>query len=193
MRNHTVTRFSCQEIFSDCFLRASLRPAVRSLGSQKLLRLSRLRGLPKPHPRPGLGLRHLFFPVFRRRGGLKRPQQTHRRTRHFIDCRLERGLVRLRRLVEPRDLPHELQRSGPHFVIRHRRFEVKQQLDISAHKISAHALRDSKMPDAPSHHRSAPDETLRPSPYPAAPPPDRSPLSPAPPLPSLLFQSSARG
>src|SRR2546422_9223100 len=49
---------------------------------------------------------------------------------------IERRLVGPRRLVEARELSHELERGSPDLLVGRGRVEVKQSLDVSAHSIS---------------------------------------------------------
>src|SRR2546427_7759962 len=49
---------------------------------------------------------------------------------------IERRLVGPRRLVEARELSHELERCSPDLLVGRGRVEVKQSLDVSAHSIS---------------------------------------------------------
>ena len=49
------------------------------------------------------------------------------------DRPLERSLVRLRGLLHPADLAHVLQRGGVDLVMRRRRLEVEERLDVPAH------------------------------------------------------------
>src|SRR3954465_14554552 len=51
----------------------------------------------------------------------------------FLDCRLERDFVCLRRLVESADFSHELQGRSANLVIGNRWVEVEKDFDISAH------------------------------------------------------------
>lgn len=80
---------------------------------------------------PGLG--SFFFAVPSRRGGLERLEQTLRAGGNFINCEIERGFVRTRRLIESGDLSYELERRVPNFIGRNGRIEIEKVLYISAH------------------------------------------------------------
>jgi hypothetical protein len=51
----------------------------------------------------------------------------------LIDGGVEGGFVRLRGLVEAADLPDELQRGVADLLLGHRRIEVEEVFDVSAH------------------------------------------------------------
>src|SRR4051794_14189850 len=91
------------------------------------------RSASEPLSRAGFRPRRLFLAVLRRRGRLQRTEQPVRDASDLIDSRIERGLVRPRRLVEAADLPDELQRRGEDLLLRHRGLKVKQRPDVSAH------------------------------------------------------------
>jgi hypothetical protein len=59
-----------------------------------------------------------------------------RSVRDFIDRAIESVLVRFRRLGETAQLPDELQRRRPNFIIRRRRSKIMQGLNASAHEES---------------------------------------------------------
>src|SRR5262249_14999081 len=71
--------------------------------------------------------------VARRPAGGERGEQAARRLGHLVDGTLERRLVGARRLAEPAQLAHELQRGGADFLLPRRRVEVKERTEISAH------------------------------------------------------------
>src|SRR5262249_34675424 len=73
----------------------------------------------------GLRLSGLFFTILRRRGGLKRKEQTLRHTGNFIDRRVEGSLVGFRRFGKSADFAHELQRSRANFLGSNRRVEIE--------------------------------------------------------------------
>src|SRR5437763_2837651 len=52
---------------------------------------------------------------------------------HVVDRAVERRLVRLRRRVEPTELPDEPQRSGADLLVSGGRIEIEKSFDISAH------------------------------------------------------------
>src|SRR4029077_2567476 len=78
-------------------------------------------------------LRCLFFTVLRSSCGFERMQETAGDRRDFVDGRLERRFIGLRRLVEAADLAHELQRGGADLFVGDRRIEVEKNSDVSAH------------------------------------------------------------
>ena len=88
---------------------------------------------PEPLGGPGFRFGRFFFAISGRRASFKRLEQSFRNRCHIFNCRQKRSLIGLRRLGEPADLPHKLQRSGPDFLVCHRRLEVKKNFDISAH------------------------------------------------------------
>src|SRR5690242_20237261 len=58
------------------------------------------------------------------------------RVRHLLDRTVERRLIDLGRPREAAQLAYELQRRSVDLVMRRRRFEVVQSLDVSAHDVS---------------------------------------------------------
>jgi hypothetical protein len=52
----------------------------------------------------------------------------------MIDCRQERALVGLRRLIETADLSHKLKRSSSNLFLSDWRIEVEESFDIPAHR-----------------------------------------------------------
>src|SRR6185503_7446411 len=56
-------------------------------------------------------------------------------SRDLVHGLVERGLVRLRRLRESRQLPDELNRRRADFLFRRRRVEVEQGANVSAHTL----------------------------------------------------------
>jgi len=85
--------------------------------------------------------RGLLLAVPRRCGGFERVEEASRNRGDLVDGGRERGFVSLRWLVEATDFSHELQRSRPNLLVCHRRFEVEEGLDISAHGENLHAHR----------------------------------------------------
>src|SRR5579864_6337914 len=68
----------------------------------------------------------LSFSIPGRCARLERAQKASRYVRDLINRRKEQLFVRFRRLVEPADLAHKLQRSRPYLFGSDGRFEVKQ-------------------------------------------------------------------
>src|SRR5437763_9175907 len=89
----------------------------------------------EPVSRADLRPRRLFLPALRRRGRLQRIEQPAADASNVGDGRIERRLVRPRRLVEAADLPDELQRGREDLFLRDRRLEVEERPDVSAHPV----------------------------------------------------------
>src|SRR5579871_3721513 len=83
---------------------------------------------------PRLGFRRLFFTILWRRGSFERAQQAARGSDYFLNRRSERCFVGLRRFVETADLPDELERCGPHFLLGNRRIEIEKIFDVPTHR-----------------------------------------------------------
>src|SRR5437868_12456421 len=92
--------------------------------------------LPEPQPRALLRLLRLDCAVARRRMRMQRGQKATGGFRDFLDGKLERGFVGLRGLVEAGKLAHELQRRSMDLILARRRVEIKQRLDVAAHRLS---------------------------------------------------------
>src|SRR5262249_32745024 len=90
--------------------------------------------LPKPQARALLRLFGPDLTVARRRGRMQRGQQPPRRIGDFRNRAVECGLIGLRGLVEAGKLAHELQRRGMDLILRRRRLEIEQRLDVAAHE-----------------------------------------------------------
>jgi MutS-like protein len=90
---------------------------------------------PEPLGCAGFRLCGFLFAISRRSIGLERAEKMDRDSGNVIDGSQEQGFVRLRRLVEPGDLAHVLQRRGPRLLLGHRRIEVEQGLDVPAHSV----------------------------------------------------------
>src|SRR2546429_4960203 len=65
--------------------------------------------------------------------GHQRIQQTSSNRSHLVDGTIERCLVGSRRVIEARELSHELQRSSPDLLVGSRGVEIEQCLDAPAH------------------------------------------------------------
>jgi hypothetical protein len=91
------------------------------------------KGSTEPQTRAFFCLLSLNFAIARGRMRVKRSQKTPRGGRHLLDREIEGSRISLRRLVEARQLAHELQRGSVDFLIRRRRLEIEQRLDVSAH------------------------------------------------------------
>src|SRR5450755_2773757 len=75
---------------------------------------------------------------------LQRRQKTPRGVGDLTDRAIEGGLVGLRRLVEARQLAHELQCRGLDLVLGGGGLEIEQRLDVAAHDVF---LKASLCPD----------------------------------------------
>src|SRR5947209_11486326 len=92
-------------------------------------------GAPEPLRSSGAGARGLNLAIARLASSHQRTQKIPGHRRDLFDGVIECRLVDLRRLVEPRDLSHELDRSSPDLLLSRGRVEVKQRLDVPAHSI----------------------------------------------------------
>src|SRR5438552_16062607 len=99
------------------------------------LRSAHPTSLGKPLARSRARFLRLDVTVARRRMGMQRGEQPPRGLRHFLDGEVERRGVRGRRLVEAGKLAYELQCGGADFVLRRRRLEIEQRLDVAAHRL----------------------------------------------------------
>ncbi len=88
----------------------------------------------KSQRRPGFCLGGFVFPISCRRRGFKRVEQSSRRGLDFIDCTKEARFVSLGRTVKTTDLADKLQRGSANLIACHRRLEVEQRSDVSAHR-----------------------------------------------------------
>src|SRR5579859_4714028 len=80
-----------------------------------------------------LGLLGLGVPVTRRGLGFEQGQELATRHEDLLDRCVENSFVGLRWGVETRELAYELQGCGANFLVRRRRVEIEQGLDVSAH------------------------------------------------------------
>ena len=87
-------------------------------------------------------LSRLILPILRRSRRLQRPKQALRHIRNLINRRQERSLIRLRGLRKPANLPHKLQRSSANLSRRNRRIKVEKRLDVPAHRLAPHLVRN---------------------------------------------------
>jgi hypothetical protein len=83
--------------------------------------------------RARLGFGRLFFAIPGRRGGFERSQETGRSVSYLVNGRKKSCFIRLRRLVEAADLPHELHRGSSNLFVSYGWIEIKQDFDVSAH------------------------------------------------------------
>jgi hypothetical protein len=90
--------------------------------------------------RASLSLSRLFFSIFWWSGRVERVKKPGCDPGNFVDGGLKRGLVRLRRLIEARNLAHELQRCGPDLVVRDGGIEIEKRLNIPAHESNLRPL-----------------------------------------------------
>ena len=82
---------------------------------------------------PGLRLCGFFFTVFRWRGRFEGMNELRGDSSDFIDGSSERSFIRLRRLVEPGDFSHELERGRAHLFGSDGRIKIEERSNISAH------------------------------------------------------------
>ena len=113
-------------------------------------------GVPLAGARPRL--LGLDLPVAGGRMGLQRAKQLSRRRGDFIDRTVERRGVRLRGPVEAGELAHELLRGGADFLLRCRRVEIEQRLDVAAHGVGSFSSKPSKAGGALAILRPYPSE-----------------------------------
>ena len=99
---------------------------LRGVDSRNLVRAVTFRSA-------SLGLGGFFLAIFRRRRSFQRTQQPARNLGDIFDRFLECFLVRLRRLVEAGNFPHELQRRRVYFVRGHRRLKIEKRSDVATH------------------------------------------------------------
>src|SRR5438093_10002351 len=90
-------------------------------------------GAPEPLRSSGAGACGLNFAIARFARSHQRTQKIPGHRRYLFDGVIECRLVDLRRLVEPRELSHELDRSSPDLLLSRGRVEVEQRLDVPAH------------------------------------------------------------
>src|SRR5882757_5087236 len=93
----------------------------------------------------------LDLAVARRPRGVQRDQELSRSVGDLGHGTDERGLIGLRRLVEAGQFADELQRRGVNLVLRGRRLEVEQRLDVVAHEdlpclsLTGRSLKDDRL------------------------------------------------
>src|SRR5438093_6928595 len=92
-------------------------------------------GAPEPLRSSGAGACGLNFAIARFASSHQRTQKVPGHRRYLFDGVIECRLVDLRRLVEPRELSHELDRRSPDLLLSRGRVEVEQRLDVPAHGI----------------------------------------------------------
>src|SRR5437667_8548185 len=92
-------------------------------------------GASEPLRSSGAGACGLDFAIARLCVGHQRFQEIPRYCCDLFDGVIERRLVDLRRLVEPRELSHELDRRSLDLLLSRGRVEVEQRLDVPAHSI----------------------------------------------------------
>src|SRR4030095_10357060 len=80
-----------------------------------------------------LGFGRFLLPILGGSAGFQRMEKTVRDRGNLFNRSVEGRFVRLRRLVEPSDLPHELQGSGTHLLLGYRWFEIEECSNISTH------------------------------------------------------------
>src|SRR4051812_6368743 len=78
----------------------------------------------------------LHLTIARRRMRVQRGQQFSRYLGDFVDRALEGCGVLAGGLVESRQLAHELQRRGADLILRRRRLEIEQRLNVTAHRFN---------------------------------------------------------
>src|SRR5207245_3363101 len=87
-------------------------------------------GAPEPLRSSGAGARGPNLAIARLASSHQRTQKIPSHRRDLFDGVIECRLVGLRRLVEPRDLSHELDRSSPDLLLSRGRVEGKSRLDV---------------------------------------------------------------
>ena len=87
--------------------------------------------------RPGPGLRGFDGAIAGWSVGDEGVEQLVRRLRHLVHRAVESGLVGLGRPSEAAQLAHELEGRGAHLLVRRRRLEVVQGLDVPTHALAS--------------------------------------------------------
>src|SRR5512146_161562 len=83
-------------------------------------------------PRSG----RLFFAILGRSVRLQGEEKSFRHRGYLLHSSRERGFVGLGRLVKTRDLAHKLEGSAVNLLVSHRRIEVEERFDVSAHTLT---------------------------------------------------------
>src|SRR5882672_9661282 len=104
--------------------------------------------------RPQSGLGRLHIPVLGGRRRDQRIEQLPRGPSDLIDGAIEHRLIAEGRLVEPADLPDELDRGGTDFFVRRGWRVVEQSPDVPAHRPTPCLLRRDRPTRAPTPPRA---------------------------------------